>query len=70
MTKLEKEKSVLKAAKAVEALQRKIEKKGERRERLKAELERNREQLDQIMANNPDSGKPGQLPVWIRALLT
>jgi len=48
--------TLVKAAKAVEALQRKIEKKSERREKLLAELGINREQIDQITANNPHAG--------------
>jgi hypothetical protein len=36
---------------------RKIEKKGERRERLAADLAANRARIDQLIANNPDSGK-------------
>jgi hypothetical protein len=35
---------------------RKIEKKGERRERLAADLAANRARIDQLIANNPDSG--------------
>jgi predicted nucleotide-binding protein (sugar kinase/HSP70/actin superfamily) len=62
MTRMEKEKSVQKAAKAVEALHRKMEKKTERVERLRGELAANWTEMNQILANNPDSGSQNSQP--------
>jgi hypothetical protein len=62
MTRMDKEKSVQKAAKAVEALHRKMEKKKERVERLRGELAANWTEMNQILANNPDSGIQNSQP--------
>lgn len=64
MTQAEKERSVLKAAKAVEALHRKMEKKAERRDQVAVELAAIDELMGQVPANSgeaPDAAETRML---------